>query len=832
MSAAGGGGATGGGSAVGGGASGGRAGGSAGGTSGGVAGGSAGGSSGGTAGGAAGGDAGGVAGGDAGGVAGGAAGGSAGGDAGGSAGGTSGGSSGGMAGGSSGGSSGGTAGGSVVRVCPSNCPVFAPCEPSLDGGRCVNLTLSFTTPASLAIYDAGASVPVQVSARLRDGGAYVVTVPLTSSFGTNTTVTAGVSSPVSIPAIAGEHRLTAGWDGGPFDSVSVVATSCVASCQPWQTCRATIDGGACDSLNLTLTWTSPDAGLAFNTATVPARLTVTRSGGPVPASLTSVPLFGPLGVATPLSGGSGFFTGSLPMAAPEGNKTFIAGWRDGGPTASVTIERDTEAPGVELTVLPRPGSFPDPDPGRLNAWKKNETAIVRVDVDGGRPAVVADLSVLDSGVLITATGAGSCGCAANECRCFEVPLLRASDARGIYGIVGPIGDSAGNLSQPIARQIPSTRFLWSRSPSGTTPRFGLTESGLLLVSSLQGTAAAMHGIAPDGGTLWAWSSPGVTVSRPVIGASVAYVAISQNDGTSSIKAVSLATGLETATFCESNEAEPFKEPFALATTITGNEVPLAFRKGYILAGTGGCPSSQQFNTFSFRGIATQREPGGELGAYFIADSRVRKLIFGGLDFQDGGVNPTSNPSDVWLGPGTVWWSTASVLNVAATNAIETTTSSVGARLLNPMFTTNASWTVGDGFLERCGFDASFTFEPTCSAVPYPEFGAATGGVKTVNGFVANLNGEILDLREDGGISSRYSVEPTSELITDVPRGPTGAKACGVGLGIAYVTDSSDNVVAWLIDVQGLDGTAYWPRARHDNANSGNFNRSLAPWSCP
>lgn len=146
-----------------------------------------------------------------------------------------------------------------MATCPASCPVYAPCEPDLDGGQCVSLSLSFTSPPNGAVYDAGVTLPVEVSARLRDGGAFAVTVPLSSNAGAPATIAAGVPLNLTLP-VAGTWRFTAGWDGGPGATVSVQTLSCVASCQPWQLCAPSLDGGACQSLNLSLSWTSPDAG--------------------------------------------------------------------------------------------------------------------------------------------------------------------------------------------------------------------------------------------------------------------------------------------------------------------------------------------------------------------------------------------------------------------------------------------------------------------------------------------------------------------------------------------------------------------------------------------
>ncbi|MBE2250217.1 MAG: hypothetical protein IAE78_11765 [Myxococcus sp.] len=740
-----------------------------------------------------------------------------------------------MAGGSAAGGGVAGGGGGAAPVCPSTCPVYAPCEPSASGGRCADLSLSFSAPPSLGVFDAGAVVPVQVLARLVDGGAFAVMVPLTSSFGTNTSVSAGVSTTVALPSVAGAHRLTAGWDGGPNTSVSVLATSCVTSCQPYQSCRATTDGGACDSLNLTLTWTSPDAGLPFNASSVPARLTVTRAGGPVPATLTSIPVSGPMGPQSALSGSAGVFTGALSMSGPEGDQAFVAGWPSGGPTASLTIERDTVPPGVALTVLRRPLTLPDPDPSNTQAWKKNETAIVQVEVDGGRAAVASDLSVLDSGVVITQTTAAACNCVTANCRCFEVPLLRANDSPAVFVLVGPISDPAGNLSPQQSSDVPTTRFLWSRPCWGANCRLGLSESGLLVVSSENGSSVRVTGIAPDGGTQWSWTGPAVSTSRPVVGVTNAFVSVYESDGTSSIKSISLATGALNGTFCEANDGVAFAEPMVLATTAIGTEVPLAFRKVALVAATGGCPTSEDFgSSHLIQGFATQRDPNGELGAYLVSAGVLRKFAFTGFGFVDGGVG--SAASEVWLAPGRVGWvaSGNGSLAVAATSDLATQTSSVFSSrfVARPNIGATAAHLFDGLHMVRCDFDSSFVFAPPCQSTVTQTNVNSGATVKTTGGFVVHARNAVLELRDDGTAGYDLGDSAGSDLLLDPPRAPNGVKSCGSGLGTVYVVTRFGRVAAYLADAQGVDGTAHWPQARHDNANSGNLNRALAPWSCP
>jgi len=219
----------------------------------------------------------------------------------------------------------------------------------------------------------------------------------------------------------------------------------------------------------------------------------------------------------------------------------------------------------------------------------------------------------------------------------------------------------------------------------------------------------------------------------------------------------------------------------------------------------------------------------------IADNALRKLVFTGLTFEDGGVGQ-SGANNVWLAPGFVGSSTnfETTLRLAPVASIGSPLSSVSTSWFarRPIITSNAAWYVRGTSIERCAFDTSFFFDPTCTLVAFVGSNDPIASVKTAGGFVTNPGGVLSELPENGRISQPYGSAPTDQLVLDVPRSPTGARACGTGLGIAYISDGSSGVTAYLVDAQGLDGTAYWPQARHDNANSGNLNRSLAPWSCP
>lgn len=734
-----------------------------------------------------------------------------------------------------------------MRTCPSSCPVFAPCEADFDGGRCIPLTVSIVAPQDQSTYDAGTSVGVQVNALLRDGGLFAISIPVNSTFGTNTTRTSGTSAPLTLPSTAGVHRIAAGWDGGPGASVQVSTLSCIASCQPWQQCRATTDGGACDSLNLTLTWNSPDAGLAFNTATVPARLTVSRAG-PIPGSLTSVPVFGQAGTAqsgssplSPLTGSNGTYTGALPLFSPDAvNKTFVAGWPDGGPTATLVIERDTTPPVVTLAPVPRPLTFPDPDPGEPERWKRHETALVQVVVTGGRTALATDLFVPDAGVTFSASAA-NCGCAGNlACRCFDFPLSRApvvdiaSGRPAARFAIRSIADAVGNPSTVVESSVDVTRFFWSRTV-GSSGNTGLAVSpeGTAIIT---GAGRSIRAFEPDGGLLWNTTLAGGSVffSAPTIGSTDVFVSV-RSPGSSRIQKLSLATGLQSGALCEQDVPEVFRAVTLGQGSLSG-EFPFAIRDPVLVAAVGSCPENKVeagATEVVARLSANQIElfSGGSIG--------VHKATFDGFSLSDAGVI-TTNPRTLFLAGSRVGWrgSTGVIETASADGSLAgPLISAPEISLVPPVVSGSTMFASSNAFGEflACPFSNATGVFGACAAGSSP-FGATLSPIVGANGFILEIAGtEVRQRTTAGGVVgvpfSLYEA-PTPGSVALVPlRNPNGTKRCGEGVGLLYVRLSTE-LVAYIVDIEGLDGTAPWPMSRHDPANTGFLNRSLAPWSCP
>lgn len=705
------------------------------------------------------------------------------------------------------------------------------------------VTLSFSAPPSGAVFDAGTQAPVTVDARLRDGGLFAVTIPLTSSFGTNTTRTSGVGAPLGLPTTAGRHTLSAGWMGGPDASVEIFTAACQRTCQPWEACRPTTDGGVCESLQLTLSWLSPDAGTPFN-ASFQARLSVTSARGPVPTSLSAIPVFGQTadfqgeGFVANLTGGPPTYAGSLPLFAQDQPKRFIAGWPDGGPIATLQVERDTTPPVVALRLVGPPGTNRDPvDP----VWKKNETALVEVYVDQGLPPGATNLSVVDSGVAVASGSGCLCTSFPEPCTCWAVPLLDAAEFplmtswRGDSAILRATGitDRAGNVAPPSELPIAVSRHLWTQTLMGGSPftSLAVAENGLVVVANGNDVVA----VRSDGGIEWTWSTPGgyAITSGPVLSATQAFVTIFSNP-TSSLRRISLATGLETATLCESTDQDRFSGPLVLARTPTGVDLPVSFRKQSFVAGAGNCPSTDVGISSAPLTLSTSTTNTGDtlIAASFPGQGN-HQFTFDGVDFTSGGSFGQASAFS-FFASGLVGFSTpgrpgTSSLETPLTPATRTTASAGGRPLA-----TSATVLFIDPLLSACPYTSS-GFAPACA--PWSPLGfsrtptdAALGSRAPV--ILDQYNGSgLIEAFSDGGVTFIPTPFDPVAMALDVARTPTGAKACSARFGRAYVLENF-RLSAYLTDAKGLDQSASWARPRHDNANSGSELRPLTPWSCP
>jgi hypothetical protein len=569
--------------------------------------------------------------------------------------------------------------------------------------------------------------------------------------------------------------------------------------------------------------------------------------GPIPGSLTSVPVFGQAGAAqsgssplSPLIGSNGTYTGALPLFAPDAvNKTFVAGWPDGGPTATLVIERDTTPPVVTLGPVPRPLTFPDPDPAGPTRWKRHETALVQVVVTGGRAALATDLFVPDAGVTLSASAA-DCGCAANAaCRCFDLPLSRAPIVDlGVAPLVArvavrPIADAIGNASAIVESSVGVTRFFWSR-PVSTSGNLGLAVSpdGVIITTVSGGSVEAYE---PDGGLRWAVRvGPTATFfSSPTVGTSDVYLSV-REPGSSRIQKLSLATGADTGGLCDQPSTVPFRE-IALGQSLIGTDVPIAIRNPFITAAIGACPEGKADPS------ATEvyaRLVSGQLDLFSAGTGLIHKAVFDGFSVLDGGVL-TTGTGLLFLADSRVGWASPSNIETASSSGPlgPPTTSTMGEGSVVPPVVSGSTLfgTASTGQFLACPYARTTGVFGTC-ALANPQGSTNQSYIIGAQGLLLEIADTQVRIRTPAGVvvSSPLTLPeaPLLGTVALVPiRNPNGSKRCGEGVGLLYVRLSSQ-LVAYIVDIEGLDGTAPWPMYRHDPANSGFLDRSLAPWSCP
>lgn len=826
--------------------------------------------------------------------------GTGGGTAGGSSGGTSGGgTSGGMAGGTAGGgstaggSAGGMTGGGVAPMCSVACAPWAFCNGGADGGpRCEDGRLVVDLPVTGSLYDAGDDVAVLARLLSADGGVTSAMIPVVTSWGERADATSGTQLLVRGPPAAGQGSVTVGWlDGGLSQVRDVAFQSCATNrCAGFQGCRATVDGGECFDLPLTVSVASPATdGLYFNSPGIVLQVRVrSADGGQLPPS---VPVTG-TGATTMLASRD-----TMPVNADtysvqvnfgaDGPKTYVAGWPDAGASASATrtLVSDATPPTVTVAVLGAPTRQPhEVDPGSSgNPWKKDEEALVTVTVtDVLSPVEPVTLAMLrgsgDGGV---AAAPGQCaGCtsgapgALTSCSCFRADLAKTplAGARGptTVAVVGA-QDRAQNASAlAVSPAFDVTRFKWERTASaGLTPSVArsvaITDGGVVIVAATDPNNSRVTALSPSGAVLWEVSDAGVITAGPAVGASV-WVA-TQSGTNVSMSSLSPATGVLQVRRCVQT-GPAFEGDIALTQATQGGtlyEAPMG-----MLVGTNNLvvctPTSNPRATIAGGPPLVVARPGtGQNVEVFINRGGMTDL----LKYTFTGA--------MWVGN--------SGINLTSANV-----SSLAGLFLGPRFVGGGGGLPNNGVVVYAGNDAGVDlismpskaptaiptmdepYSPVSVSAGHVYGGNASGALRRfplLSGSVGGVAEQVLNLGDiskttpvlgKGGrvyvVSASGSVSEVAWGVSsgprwsyanlfgagasqgqpalDVARDGTGAPQCDRGLGVFYVPSVSTGVArvtAIIVDSPGLDPLAPWPKYQRDNRNSG-FADATSPAACP
>lgn len=662
-----------------------------------------------------------------------------------------------------------------------------------------------------------------------------------------------------------------GTGGGGGGGTSMERCDASLQCEAWEECRPTTTGGECTNADFDIVWLTPASGFETNDASVPARLAVTkRDGGTLRPAAVPVN-----GVSFTRNGNE--YPGVLQLMAP-GPNTFIAGWPDADSAASLTVFLDLDAPLVTVVVEDRPSALGDADLEAGAAWKKDEMAVVRITVDGGRPVTANDVRpAWDGGVVQELASSACAGPCAGNCRCVGIALSHAPLA-GLRGAVnftvGPIADSAGNQSALSMGAIPVTRLKWERQMSAhgvSTPLLPLAiaADGTVVwgVEEASGTSPRLQATSQDGGTRWTAITSGTITAGPAIGRAQVWVA-TDDTVESKLMPVSLVTGMQGTPACGGGST--FRGHVLLGVADGGLEVPLAVRNGRLNAGlsaASSCPVlllSGQSGNVDPAWLATRSSSGAvELFSAYEGRNRLWKSALR-VDIESwspqgeallpsgGGVQPRGLFIDGagFAGGGGGVSGGGRMFATSAQGPLD------GGTITSEFPATNASApVVGNGFLLFGDSDGVLTRAPyNAGSFGMPDAGVSTssnaGNLQAIlpvlgnDGLLYVLGSQgRLTVRRAGSLSEEWnttipsvsSSAQLSQLALDVLRDPLAAKRCDIPLGVLYVLSRIGNTAtlrAILVDSRGLDPLAHWPRYLRDNANSGNADSNLSLWSCP
>lgn len=831
---------------------------------------------------------GGTAGGTAGGVAGGVAGGGV------TAGGTAGGgmtAGGGATGGGS--SGGGMTGGGAAPVCMPTCSEWAVCARLNDGGTgCEAGVLSVGAPTEASIYSAGAMVPASATLALASGGAWpvAVSIPVARTWGPDSTIVSGVAGPLAGSPDAGSYRVIFGWDAGPGTIERAVSfTSCEsARCQPWQECIPTVAGGRCENLPLTVSVTTPATdGLATRRTTQQFVVrVVSADGGRLP---TEVPVVGPgqnaavqKDMASPNT-----YTTTLTLGAPDGVKTYVAGWPDSGvPTLSVTrsLTYDGTPPNVTVDVrTPVRQSF-EQDPGAMDALKKDEAALVAVTVTDTTSPIEAVTTAMvaapGGGTVTPATGQCSmCALPATNaltgCFCFRADLSQTpvvgARATATVTVTGPM-DRLMNLSPPASSQsFTVTRFKWARTLNGAAAGvqpLAVGDAGVVFAATRELANGRVVALSPAATVLWDMSDAGIITAGPAVGASV-WVG-TQSGANIALTPLVLGNGAPQPAFCSDTSGGSFEGDLVVAPLRNGGPVvegAVGVRAGLaqVRAGVTGCPTQSVGSSTGTPLVVARRGANTDVEVFV---NRGSTTALTKQTFDEGWASNTSfnfsgygNFVSLFTGPafvgggggfapdnGVVWYASNGVAApvTAITPSKAPAASPTGDQPYGPVSVAQDHLFGGTqgGALRRFAISAGALTGTRDEVTGLGDISKATpllahGGLV----YVVNVAGELVAVRF--GMPSNAVVWRYPNLFTaaanglgqpalDVLRDAAGAPQCAKGLGVLYVPSVNlgvARVTAVIVDSPGLDPLAPWPKYQRDNRNSG-FADATSPGACP
>ena len=536
----------------------------------------------------------------------------------------------------------------------------------------------------------------------------------------------------------------------------------------------------------------------------------------------------------------------------------------------VNVVKDTTAPEVFVSSEDRPMTADDPDVGFEGYWKKDEAAVIRVVVDGGLPAAAMNVAGSATPTACLTPCAGNCACFAVD---MAPSTLNAFRGQVVVPVSG-LRDAAGNVAGPQNAVVNVTRHKWLRSQTAVDPApmraVAVTKTGLVLWGAERESAINYRLIATaqDGGTVWTTEGMGRMTAGPMVASTKAWFATSGMLGVA-LQPVSLSAGTQSGGECTASVgATEFRSDLALSALADGGEIPLAVRAGVLReAATGNCAfhtlsptpmdtqtrsslvvlsrdggSTEAFVAYPSDAVLWKAELGGMSGTTWTGmgdtvlpnGTQPRGLFLDGLNFVGGGGGGVA-------GNGAQFAAASPGMLSAGTNV-----NSVDAGNAGPV-----AVGVGYAVYGRLNGDVVKLNYNTGVLAPMAQTPGGVGVLQDTTPLIGK-DGMVYFVSRTGGVTARDATTLAEEWnfpgvggttvvgepALDVYRGANGAPQCLKPLGVLYVarrTNDTATLQAILVDSNGLDVAAPWPKYQHDYGNTGNSTNStlsLRAGFCP
>jgi hypothetical protein len=623
---------------------------------------------------------------------------------------------------------------------------------------------------------------------------------------------------------------------------------------------------------------TPSNGTVVDGGTLPVRAELRVSPGYAanfPATLN-------IGVAR----GDGGTVASLPTTT-EGEGVYTTEWNpseegsyrltaaypeDGGPSTTVGLTVDKTGPVLSVVPALSPSRVPDGgfiymDPAALNAWRRDQTATVRVE-SASADLDPQSLSVLvrgaDGGVNLEGlTLAQATPCAGNAyCGTVDVPLWKPGlpAFRGEFAVEVSAKDRVGNPAF-ASKPIPVTRWKWRHDIESATitaaPAVG--HKGVLYIGTTNGgnNDGRFLALSDDGRLLWA-ANTGAVVASPAVGNVLL-------DGTERVyaahkKASTNRVGFYAGSSTFINPCLDYSSSSALVqSALAIGQVPgggasetvygvYSGRSGGTLFAVRPDENDPQFQCPPSPGVGDVVAPGSMLAS---GTSVVLGTSTGRLKSFALGSNGFWNSSAQWDRPLGLVKPTA--MAVAGGGIFGGSNDGTNSRLFNAPLdggqdptsipTSSPIWNVSIGGspdtrvvagLEGNKLLALDTADGGTKNIETPLEVIKGAPVWGAGGYVytaSSASGVIQARRPLENVEWQFDSESSIEasMNLDCSRTADGGVMSGMP-GVLYAAGQDGKVFAIIVDSPGLDSTAPWPKYQHDSRNTGNPETPIT--SCP